>query len=199
MTIAGGASTVGADRKSATDAVIDADLDATYPRCVYKPNDDGERDVALPINMHARVPGAKTAESVVSDAFTGLSNVRWTRIFPDSTAKAWDREEESLVAPTHSFRRPRLGDEWVHAHIWTVDEDRAAIHAHLDVLDLTASHFHRGEYYGDAARQVTEQLLADGWQEHTPYSIDYGLDDAQLEQWGETGDVKVAWPDSSEL
>lgn len=192
IAVTGGTGLVSASETPA-DAVVDADRDGDggYPRCLYKPNDDGEWNPVLPINIHARVSGSQSALDAVEDGFSGLSNLEWTRVFPDSTAKAWDGERDELVAPDHSFRRPRLGDEWNHVHIWAVDENRVAMHAHLDVIDLSASHFHRGDHYGDAAEEVANHLTADGWQEHTPYSIDYGVDDDRLERWGETGDRKL--------
>ncbi|MCU4743609.1 hypothetical protein OB955_19540 [Halobacteria archaeon AArc-m2/3/4] len=107
LAIGGSASLASADTDGPADAVLDVEHDAEYPRCVYDRTDDGEWEVSMPINIHARVPGSKKALSVVEDAFTGLANVRWTCAFPDSTAKAWDRDEEALVAPDHSFRRPR--------------------------------------------------------------------------------------------
>lgn len=188
---AGGASVASAGGDQPTDAVVDADREGTYPKCVYKPTEDGTWDVALPINVHARVSDEQHALDAVTDAFTGFDNLRWTRVFPDSTAKAWDRSTDELVAPDRSFRRLRLGDEWDHIHIWAVDGDRVAIHAHLDVLDLTASHFHRGDKYDEAAREVADQLRDDGWTEQTDYNIDYGVDDDRLDRWGETGDAKL--------
>lgn len=190
MAVAGGAG-LASGSEEPTDAVVDVDRDGDYPRCLYKPNDEGEWHPTLPINIHAHVPGSTSALAAVEDGFSGLSNLEWTRVFPDSTAKAWDREGETLVPPDHSFRRPRLDDGWNHVHVWGVDEDRAAIHAHLDVVDLTASHFHRGDRYGDAAGNVAAHLTADGWGERTPYSIDYGVDEDRLESWGETGDAKL--------
>lgn len=188
-----GASVAGADADPALDAVLDADRDAAYPRCVYKPTDDGGWDVALPVNVHARATGDRSALAAVEDAFTGLGNVRWTPVFPDSTAKAWDRREETLVGPDRSYRRPRLGDGWAHVLVWAIDDRRVAIHAHLDVLDLAASHFHRGDHYDDAARRVTKAMVEDGWRERSPYEIEYGVDDDRLERWGATGDAKVEW------
>lgn len=178
-----------------TDAVVDADRDGEddYPLCLYKPDDDGEWQPALPINVHARADGSKPAFEAVEDGFTGLGNLEWTPALPDATAKAWDPEAEELVPPDASYRRPRLGDEWDHVHVWRVDDDRAAIHAHLDVLDLTASHFHRGDHYGEAAVDVVAHLTGEGWSERTPYDIDYGVEDARLERWGETGDVKLEY------
>lgn len=191
LTVAGGTGIGRADSGSLSDEGIGPDHDGEYPRRVYAPDDDGELEVALPINVHAHAAGATAAGSAVADAFTGWGNLRWTRVFPDSATRAWDSDAEAFVPPDRSFRYPRLGDEWTHVHVWDVDEDRAAIHAHLDVLDLTASHFHRGDHYGDAARHVTAQLRGEGWEERTPYSIDYGVDDDRRERWGETGDAKV--------
>ncbi|MXV64025.1 hypothetical protein GS429_18540 [Natronorubrum sp. JWXQ-INN-674] len=194
IAVASGASLASASETPA-DAVVDADRDddADYPRCLYKPDEDGEWNPVLPINIHAPAPGAESALAAVENDFSGLGNLEWTRVFPDSTAKAWDSEREALVAPDYSFRRPRLGDEWNHIHIWGVDENRVGIHAHLDVIDLTASHFHRGDHYGDAAREVTDHLTGDGWRERRPYSIDYGVEPERLKRWGETGDVKLEY------
>jgi hypothetical protein len=178
-----------------TDAVVDADREAEndYPLCLYKPNDNGEWHPALPINVHARADGSESALEAVEDGFTGLGNLEWTPAFPDATAKAWDPETEELVPPEASYRRPKAGDEWDHVHVWRVDNDRAAIHAHLDVFDLTSSHFHRGAQYDEAAADVVAHLTGEGWSERTPYDIDYGVEDARLERWGETGDAKLKY------
>lgn len=114
-------------------------------------------------------------------------------MLPDATAKAWDAADESFVPPDYSYRRPRLGDEWNHVHIRGVDDDRVAIHAHLDVVDLTASHLHRGDHYGAAAEEVADHLREAGWDRERPYEIDYGVADDRLEGWGETGDAKLVY------
>lgn len=191
----GSAASVASASERPEDAVVDVDRngDTDYPRCLYKPDDDGEWNPVMPINVHARASGDASAVDAIEDGFSGLSNLEWTRVFPDATARAWDGEEEALVPPDHSFRRPRLGDEWNHVHVWAVDENRAAIHAHLDVIDLTDSHFHRGDHYGDAAGELTAHLRGDDWDERTPYSIDYGVSDGRREAWGETGDVKLEY------
>lgn len=197
LAVAGGASSASADDDPPTGAVIDEGHSADYPRYGYQRTNDGEWAVAEPINIHARVPGERAALSVVTDSFTGVSNIDWTRVFPDLPTKAWDQDEQALVTPDYSFRRPQMGDKWVHVHIWEVDEDRIAIHAHRDVIALTASHFHGSDHYDKAARTVTDQFLTHGWQEQTPYTINYDLDDEHRDQWGETGDVKVMWTRSS--
>lgn len=195
----GSAVAIGAASASAsaqpTDAVVDADRDGEndYPLCLYKPNDNGEWHPALPINVHARADGSESALEAVENGFTGLGNLEWTPALPDATAKAWDPEAAELVPPEASYRRPKAGDEWDHVHVWRVDDDRAAIHAHLDVFDLTASHFHRGAQYGEAAADVVAHLTGEGWTERTPYDIDYGVEDARLERWGETGDAKLEY------
>lgn len=173
-------------------AVVDADRETDYPRCVYAP-EDGTWTVAMPVNIHARVPddAGTDALAAVTDAFTGGSALRWTSALPDSKVAAWDRDADELVAPDFSVRRPRLGDEWAHVHVWAVDERRAAIHAHRDVFDLTASHFHRGAQYGAAARDALSQLRENGWRSRDAYSIEYGVDDDRLERWGDTGDSKA--------
>ncbi|NUC72976.1 hypothetical protein HTZ84_11755 [Haloterrigena sp. SYSU A558-1] len=180
---------------SPADAVVDLerDGDADYPRCLYKPDSDDEWNPVLPINIHAQDSSDGAALSTVEDGFTGFGNLEWTRVFPDATARAWDGERGELVRPDHSFRRPRLGDAWNHVHIWAVDEDRVAIHAHLDVVDVTASHFHRGDRYGDAAAEAAAHLAGEGWETETPYSIEYGVEDDRLERWGDTGDVKLIY------
>ena len=201
LVAAGSAVAVGATaglagaEETPADAVVDLerDGDADYPRCLYKPDSDGEWNPLMPINVHARDASDRAALATVEDAFSGLDNLEWTRAFPDDTARAWDREDEALVPPDHSFRRPRLGDEWNHVHIWAVDEDRVAIHAHLDVVDLSASHFHRGARYGDAAAEVAAHLTDDGWERETPYSIEYGVSDDRREKWGDTGAVKLVY------
>lgn len=177
------------------DAVVDADREDEdgYPRCLYKPNDDDEWHPALPINLHARADGSASALEAVEDAFTGLGNLEWTPVFPDATAKAWDPDAEELVSPDASYRRPQLSDGWEHVHVWRVDDDRAAIHAHLDVFDPTSSHFHRGDRYGEAAAAIASYLTGEGWSERTPYEIDYGVEDDRLERWGETGDAKLRY------
>lgn len=192
LAVGGSAGAAGASEQP-EDAVVDIDRngDAGYPRCLYKPDADGGWNPVMPINVHARSTGDASAVNAIEDGFSGLSNLEWTRVFPDATAKAWDADEEALVPPDHSFRRPRLGDEWNHVHVWAVDEDRAAIHAHLDVVDLTSAHFHRGDHYDDAAEEVANHLSGDGWSQRTPYSIDYGVSDGRREAWGETGDVKL--------
>ncbi|ELY61207.1 hypothetical protein [Natronolimnohabitans innermongolicus] len=191
----GTATGVAAGNEEPVDAVVEADRNGEhdYPRCLYKPNDDGEWRPLLPINVHARASGESSALEAVDDAFSGLGALEWTPVFPDATAKAWDPDEDALVAPDYSYRRPRLGDEWNHVHIWGVDDDRVAIHAHLDVIDLAASHFHRGDHYGDAADEVVDHLLDEGWTAETPYEIDYGVDDDRLERWVETGDAKLRY------
>ena len=191
----GGGPTLAGASESPADAVVDLerDGDTDYPRCLYKPNDEGEWNPVLPINVHARDASDGAALATVEDGFSGLGNLEWTRFFPDATARAWDGEEETLVPPDHSFRRPRLGDGWNHVHVWAVDDDRVAIHAHLDVVDLTASHFHRGARYDDATDEVAEQLAGEGWRTETPYSIDYGVSDDRRDRWGDTGDVKLVY------
>lgn len=192
-TVVVGATSTSADT-GPTDVVIDADREGEdYPRCLYKPDDDGEWYPALPINVHAHASGAEAALEAVEDGFTGLGNLEWTPALPDATAKAWDPGAEELVPPDASYRRPKAGDEWDHVHVWRVDDDRVAIHAHLDVFDLTASHFHRGARYGEAAADVAAHLTGEGWTERTPYDIDYGVEDARLEGWGETGDAKLEY------
>lgn len=81
LSIGGSASLASADADRPADALPDRE-DAEYPRCVYTQTDDGEWEVSMPINIHARVPGLKAALSVVEDAVTGLSNIRWTLAFP---------------------------------------------------------------------------------------------------------------------
>ncbi|MFU8866866.1 hypothetical protein [Natronococcus sp.] len=61
------------------------------------------------------------------------------------------------------------------------------------MLDLTASHFHRGAQYGEAAADVTAHLTGEGWTERTPYHIDDGVEDARLERWDGTGDAKLGY------
>ncbi|MDQ2052771.1 hypothetical protein RBH26_20215 [Natronolimnohabitans sp. A-GB9] len=191
--VAVGATGVASGSERPVDAVVGADRegDGDYPRCLYKPDDDGEWTAALPINVHVRASGDEPALERVEDAFSGLDTLEWTPAFPDATAKAWDAEEDAFVPPDASYRRPRLGDEWNHVHVWGVDDDRVAIHAHLDVIDLTASHFHRGDHYDEAADEVTDHLREAGWEERTPYDIDYDVTDDRLERWGETGDTKL--------
>lgn len=199
LAIAGGANSASADDEppTPTEAVIDDNHSADYPRYGYQLTNDEEWAVAEPINIHAQVPGERAALSVVTDTFTGVSNIDWTRVFPDLPTKAWDQDQQALVTPDYSFRRPQMGDEWVHVHIWEVDEDRAAIHAHLDMVAFTASYFHRSDHYDKAAHIVTDQFLTQGWQEQIPYSINYDIDDEHREQWGATGDRKVRWTSSS--
>ena len=194
LVVGGSASVAGASERP-EDAVVDIDRndDADYPRCLYKPDADGEWNPVMPINVNARATGDVSATDAIEDGFSGLSNLEWTRVFPDATAKAWDADEEALVPPDHSFRRPRLGDGWNHIHVWAVDENRAAIHAHLDVVDLTSTHLHRGDHYDDAADEVVDHLSGDGWDRRTPYSIDYGVSDGRREAWGETGDSKLEY------
>ena len=116
--------------------VAEEAFETDYPRCVYQPDDgDGGWTVTMPINIHVTVPGERRALAAVEAEFTGLESVRWIRIFPDATIRAWDRDRKRLVAPDYSIRRPRLGDEWTHVHVWELDADRVAIHAHLDVVD----------------------------------------------------------------
>ncbi|RKD95134.1 hypothetical protein [Halopiger aswanensis] len=198
-------SAVGAGRASAADgeplpestraSVVDADRETDYPRCVYA-LEDGTWTVAMPVNVHARVPDdvGRDALAAVADAFTGASALRWTSALPDSRVAAWDRDADELVAPDLSVRRPRLGDEWAHVHVWAVDETRAAIHAHRDVFDLAASHFHRGAQYGAAARDALAQLRENGWRNRDTYSIEYGVAEDRLERWGETGDSRATLP-----
>ena len=190
-----GASTVGGDRP---DEIVERELDGDYPRCVYKRDDDGDWRVSMPINVRVRVPGGRSALAVVEEEFRGLSNLEWTRRLPDSPTRAWDDRREELVEPALSVRRPRLGDEWNHVHVWPIDADRAAVHAHLDVLDLTASHFHRGDRYRDAAAAVSDHFATDRWRRVSPYSIDYGVDSSRLERWGPTGDRKLEFEGESE-
>ena len=188
----GGAAVASAETNPA-DAVVDEEREADYPRCLYKPDDDGEWYPALPINVHARASGPESALDAITDGFTGLDNLEWTQIFPDSTAKAWDDDDGTFVPPDRSYRRPRLGDEWNHVHLWAVDDDRVALHAHLDVLDLTASHFHRGDHYDDAAEEVADHLREAGWRERADHEIEYGVDDDRRKSWGETGDTKLVY------
>ncbi|QSW98364.1 hypothetical protein [Haloterrigena alkaliphila] len=180
-------------QESPAEAVVDADREGDYPRCLYKPDGDGEWNPVLPINVHARDSSDGAALATVEDAFAGFSNLEWTRVFPDATARAWDRERERLVPPDYSVRRPRLGDEWTHVHVWDVDDDRVAIHAHLDVFDPSSSHFHRGDHYGDAARAVADHLGDEGWTVERDYSIEYGVGEDRLERWGDTGDLKLTY------
>ncbi|WP_049925177.1 hypothetical protein [Halopiger goleimassiliensis] len=184
-----GSGTAVASGDDRTDAVLDLERDATYPRCLYKRSDDGEWYPALPINVHVRAAESESALERVVRSFSGLDGLEWTSFLPDATARAWDDDQRDLVPPDRSVRRLRFGDEWNHVHCWDVDDERVAIHAHLDVLDLSASHFHRGDYYGEAAREVADLLTADGWQERRPHHIEYGVDDERLERWGETGDL----------
>ncbi|EMA39707.1 hypothetical protein [Halobiforma nitratireducens] len=198
----GGTMTLSATGASATataepdgieaESIVETDLEATYPKCVYK-RDDDEWGVSMPINVHAVVPGEKRAIAVVEDQFTGLTNLEWTPVFPDSATRAWDDGAAELVRPALSIRRPRLGDEWVHVHAWPVDANRVAIHAHLDVFDVTASHLHRGDYYGDAAEGVAAQFSSDDWTSDTSHEIEYGVDSERADRWGETGDTKIEY------
>ncbi|QCS43163.1 hypothetical protein [Natrinema versiforme] len=186
----GGASVVtgAADPSS----VPEADRESDFPRCVYQPDGDGWA-VTMPINMHVTVPGERAALAAIEDEFTGLENPRWTRVFPDSEAGAWDSDGEEFVASDVSVRRPRLGDEWNHVHVWEVDADRAAVHAHLDVIDLEYDYFHRGARYDAATREVRAHLAADDWRRETPYSIEYSVDEGKREDWGATGDTKLEY------
>ncbi|AEH38771.1 hypothetical protein [Halopiger xanaduensis] len=173
-------------------AVADADRETDYPRCVYMVK-DGAWTVAMPVNVHARVPDDAGVDplAAVTDAFTGGSALRWTSALPDSKVAAWDRNAGELVAPDFSVRRPRLGDGWAHVHVWAVDDARAAIHAHRDVFDPAAAYFHSGAQYGAAARDALAQLRENGWRSRDAYSIEYGVTEDRLEQWGETGDSKA--------
>ncbi|NGM69928.1 hypothetical protein G6M89_13055 [Natronolimnobius sp. AArcel1] len=201
--VAVGASTRPARAETVTEAdasdIVEHDLETEYPTCVYKRDDDGEWRVSMPINVRVRVPGDQPALAAVEAEFTGVTNLEWTQLLPDSPTRAWDDRREELVKPALSVRRPRLGDGWAHVHVWPVDAERAAIHAHLDVFDLSSSYFHRGDDYDEAARAVSRQFTDEGtaslnpadWDLQTPYSIDYGVEDERLERWGETGDRKL--------
>lgn len=192
-----GAPDADADADPDTDAdIIEADLEAEndYRKCVYKrTDDDGEWGVSMPINVHVRVPGDRPALAAVEAEFGCLSGLEWTQLFPDSPARAWDAERAELVGPALSVRRPRLGDEWNHVYGWPVDADRVAMHAHLDVLDFSSSHLHRGDYYRDAAREVSEQFTGSRWDRVEPDDIDYGVESSRLEHWEATGDRKLAF------
>lgn len=190
LAAAGGASVVTGTADSAS--VLEADRDSDYPRCVYQPDGD-EWTVTMPINMHVTVPGERRAVAAIEAEFVGLENPRWTRVFPDAEAAAWDSDGEELVGPDVSVRRPRLGEGWNHVHVWAVDADRAAVHAHFDVIDLEYEYLHRGAHYDAATRQVRTHLSADDWQRETPYSIEYGVDEEKRAGWGATGDTKLEY------
>ncbi|SDQ35308.1 hypothetical protein [Natronobacterium texcoconense] len=189
VALSGTATTVSGET---TDAVVETGFETEYPKCVYKMS-EGEWNVSMPINVHVRVPGDTLALAAVEDEFTGLSDLEWTRLLPDSPTRAWDERDEKLIAPSLSFRRPRLGDEWPHVHVWEVDADRVALHAHLDVLDFGSSHLHRGDYYREAVERVDDQFTADGWERDDSHDIEYGVDPERLEGWGETGDLKLEY------
>ncbi|WP_255682020.1 hypothetical protein [Natrinema sp. SYSU A 869] len=174
-------------------AVLETEWETDYPRCVYQPDGDGGWDVTMPITMHVAVPGEQRALTAIEAEFTGLENPRWTRVFPNAETVAWDSDSEELVAPNYSVRRPRLGDEWTHVHIWELDADQVAIHAHLDVIDLEYAYLHRGAHYDVATRQVREHLTANDWRRETPYSIEYGVDEEKRATWGPTGDTKLEY------
>ncbi|WP_226481696.1 hypothetical protein [Natrinema amylolyticum] len=187
----GGAGVVAGPADSAS--VPEADRETDYPRCVYQPDGDGGWDVTMPISTHVVVPGERRALAAIKAEFTGLENLRWTRAFPDAETAAWDSDGKELVAPDYSVRRPRLGDEWNHVHVWELDADRVAIHAHLDVVDLEYEYLHRGAHYDVAARQVREHLPANDWRRETSYSIEYGVDEEKRANWGATGDTKLEY------
>ncbi|ELY69927.1 hypothetical protein [Natrinema versiforme] len=190
LAAAGGASAV--TEAVGSESVLEADRESDYPRCVYQPDGDGW-SVTMPINMHVTVPGERRAVAAIEAAFVGLENPRWTRFFPDAETAAWDGDEEELVGPDVSVRRPRLGEGWNHVHVWAVDADRAAVHAHLDIVDLEYEYLHRGAHFDAATRQVRAHLAADDWRRETPYSIEYGVGEGKLEGWGKTGDTKLEY------
>ncbi|AFO58337.1 MULTISPECIES: hypothetical protein [unclassified Natrinema] len=171
----------------------EAERECEYPNCVYQPDGDGDWSVTMPINMHVTAPGEQRALAAIDAELAGLENPRWTRVLPDAPTAAWDSDGGQLVAPDRSVRRPRLGDAWTHVHVWELDADRVALHAHLDVIDLEYAYLHRGDAYHAATRRVREHLSVSNWRRETPYRIEYDVEAARRADWGPTGDTKLEY------
>ncbi|QCW03990.1 hypothetical protein [Natrinema pallidum] len=172
---------------------LETERERAYPHCVYQPDGDGGWSVTMPINMHVTAPGEQRALAAIDAELVGLENPRWTRVLPDAPIAAWDSDDDQLVAPDRSVRRPRLGDAWTHVHVWELDADRVALHAHLDVIDLEYAYLHRGDGYHVATRRVREHLSGDNWRRETPYRIEYGIEAETRADWGPTGDTKLEY------
>lgn len=179
-------------------ALARRETETPYPLVTYNDH-DGVYRPTMPVNVRFDLAdtghGADAVEAVLRDApgWTRLVSVVDAVLPVEGVDKpgTWDGETEAIRPPSVSYRRlvsplgPTVG---YHVHAWPVrvDGDLVGVagSAHTDV---GTARDHLGARYDEAADRLSAPFLAAGWRLE-PAEFDFGVDAAQRDHWGPTGD-----------